>query len=225
MKDKRVFLPAFLAMVAMLVTLFLIHDHQIHCPECFQLRSLSPDVIKHYILGFGPWALVIYIILYAVNTISLLPPIAIMSLAAGFIFGPLKGSVALMVGSFIGTTATFYISRCFGARYIDQIIKGKAREFQETLDRNGFKVIVFIRLIPILPWEVVNYAAGLSRIHYRDYILATMIGIFPSVLVQTFFSDRLARFNLKDPTVIAAIGAFLLLGAMPVIYLKMKGKK
>ena len=223
-KDKRILLPAFFAMLALAVTIALISNHQAHCPSCFQLKSFSPEVIKHYILSFGPWAIAIYVILYAVNTVSLLPPIAIMSLTAGFIFGPWLGAAALMAGAFAGCTATFYISRVFGACYVEKIIKGKAKEFQETLDKNGFKVILFIRLFPLLPWEVVNYAAGLSRIRYREYILATMIGILPSVLAQTFFSDRLSRFNLKDPTVIAAIIVFMLLAVAPFIYLKWKGK-
>ena len=204
---------------------FLLKNHQIQCPICVQLKTFSPEVVKHYILGFGQWSLVVFIALYALNTVSLLPPIGIMSLAAGFIFGPLYGSIGIMTGSFLGTSATFFISRIFGGQFVDKLIKGKAKEFQEKLDQNGFKVILFIRLIPLLPWEVVNYASGLSKIKYRDYISATLIGIFPAVLIQTYFADRLSNFNLKDPTLIIAVGAFLLLGAIPAIYLKHKSKK
>ena len=222
MKDKRIFLPAIFAMLAFGAGMLLIHNHQLHCPTCLPLKSFSPDVIKHFILGFGAWGLLIYIILYSINTVSLLPPIAILSLSAGFIFGPWEGALALMVGSFIGTTATFYISRIFGAHCVQEILKGRGREFQEAFDRNGFKVILFIRAIPIIPWEVVNYAAGLSRITYRDYILGTMLGIIPSVLLQTFFSDRLTDFDLKDPVVIVALSVLGLLAAAPIIYLKVR---
>ena len=225
MKNKKIILPFFLAMAALITLFLLIRNHQLHCPICAHLKSFSPDVIKHFILGFGPWALIVFITLYAMNTISLLPPIGIMSLSAGFIFGPLNGSIAIMTGAFLGTTATFFIARHFGAKIVENLIKGKAKEFQEKLDQNGFKVILFIRLIPLIPWEVVNYASGLSKIKYVDFILATLIGIFPSVLVQTFFTDRLSNFNIKDPTLFIAIGAFLLLGAIPAIYLKKKNQK
>ena len=222
---KQIFVPFVLAITAVVVLAFLLYRHQQNCPQCFSLKTFTPEVIKHYILGFGPWAIAVYIILYAINTISLIPPIGIMSLTAGFIFGPLQGTIALSLGAFLGTTATFFISRLFGGKFVEQFSKGKVAEFQEKLDQNGFKVILFIRLIPLIPWELVNYASGLSRIKYRDYITATMIGIFPSIVVQTFFSDRLANFNLKDPTVIVAIGAFLLLGAVPAIYLKSRKKR
>ena len=224
MKEKRILIPAILAALAVVILVVLIRNHQAHCPQCFHLPSFSPEVLKHFILGFGPWALGVFIILYALNTVSLLPPIGIMSLAAGFIFGPFYGSVGIMAGAFLGTTATFFIARFFGSQFVDSMIKGKAREFQQKLDQNGFKVILFIRLIPLIPWEVVNYASGLSQIKYRDFILATLIGIFPSVLIQTFFTDRLSKFNWKDPTFMIALGAFMLLGAVPAIYLKRKDR-
>jgi uncharacterized membrane protein YdjX (TVP38/TMEM64 family) len=224
-KDKRVFLPALIAILSVIVFVLAIKHHQTICPICVHLKAFSPDVIKHFVQGFGPWAIVVFIALYALNTISLLPPIGIMSLTAGFIFGPVWGSVAIMFGTFLGTSSTFFISRYFAGPFVQNIIKGKGKEFQDKLDKNGFKVILFIRLIPLLPWEIVNYAAGLSKIKYRDYILATLIGVFPAVVVQTYFSDRLSNFNIKDPTVIAAIGAFILLGAIPALYLKYKNKK
>ena len=225
MKNKKIIVPFLLAMTTLAALFLLIRNHQLHCPICVHLKSFSPDVIKHFILGFGPWALMVFIAFYALNTISLLPPIGVMSLSAGFIFGPLNGSIAIMAGAFLGTTATFFISRVFGSRFVENMMKGKAKEFQEKLDQNGFKVILFIRLIPLIPWEVVNYASGLSKIKYTDFIFATLIGIFPSVLIQTYFTDRLSNFNIKDPTLFIAIGAFILLGAIPAIYLKKKNKQ
>ena len=225
MKEKKILIPSIIAIVTFGLIFLLVKNHQNHCPLCISLKAFTPEVIKHYILGFGPWALGVFIGLYTLNTISLLPPIGIMSLAAGFIFGPVKGTVALMMGAFLGTTATFFISRFFGGRFVDRIIKGKAKEFEASLNKNGFKVILFIRLIPLIPWEVVNYASGISNIKYRDYIFATLLGIFPSVVIQTFFTDRLSNFNLKDPTLLIAVGAFFLLGAIPAIYLKNKKKK
>ena len=224
MNNKKLFIPILVAVTSILLLTFLYQYHQQHCVECFSLKTFTPTVIKHFILGFGPWAVVVYVLLYMANTISLIPPIGIMSLTAGFVFGPLMGTIALMLGSFLGTTATFFISRTTGGKFIDGIIQGKAQGFQEKLNKNGFVVILSVRLIPILPWEVVNYASGLSRIKYRDYILATLIGIFPAVVIQTFFADRLAHFSFTDPTVLVAIGVFVLLGAVPAIYLKMKKK-
>jgi len=226
MGPKKLFLPFIFAAAAVGVIAYLLVHHQSVCLQCSAAKLFSPEVIKHFIGSFGPWAVVIYMLLYTVNTISLFPPIAVMSLSAGFLFGPILGVIALTLGSFCGTTATFFISRYFGAAFVDQMIKGKAAEFQEKLGRNGFMVILPIRLIGFPPWELVNYASGLSHITYRDYIAATMIGIMPAIVIQVFFSDRLSNFNLKDPTLYLAVGAFVLLAVVPAMILKNhKGKR
>lgn len=197
---------------------------QCYKTECVKYQLFSPQNIKEYILGFGSWALLVYIILYAVNTISLLPPIGAMSLAAGFIFGPLLGTIGIMTGSLVGTSATFFISRIFGRGLVDKVVKGRFKDFEDRLNRNGFVAILFIRLVPIIPWEVVNYASGLSKIKYRDFITATVLGILPSVVIQTIFADRLSDFNWRDPKLLAAVTAFIILIFVPGIYITIKKK-
>lgn len=225
MKDKKLFIPFGIAFAAVILIGTLFIQHQQHCLQCSVAKVFTPEVIKHYIGGFGLWAIIIYILLYVVNTISLLPPIAVMSLSAGFLFGPIYGFIALTLGAFLGTSATFFIARYFGKGIVDKIVKGKVADFQEKLSKNGFMVILTIRLIGFPPWELINYVSGLSKISYRDYISATMIGIMPAIIIQVFFSDRLSNFNLKDPTLYMAVGAFVLLAIIPTMILKVKKNK
>lgn len=222
MNAKKLFIPFMIAAIAVILVVTLFVQHQQGCLQCSVAKTFSSDVIRHFIGGFGPWAIVIYVLLYAVNTISILPPIAFMSLSAGFLFGPVFGFIALTLGSFLGTSATFFIARRFGGEFVDKITKGRAVEFQRKLSNNGFFVILPIRLIGFPPWELVNYVSGLSKISYRDYITATMIGIMPAVIIQVFFSDRLSDFNLKDPMLYMAVGAFVLLAVIPTIIIKNK---
>lgn len=224
-KTKKLFIPFILAGAAVVLVGTLFVQHQQHCLQCSVVKAFSPDVIKHYIGGFGPWAIVVYVLLYTLNTISLLPPIAIMSLSAGFLFGPILGFVALTLGSFLGTSATFFISRYFGGSFVDKIVKGKAAEYQKIIGEKGFMVILPIRLIGIPPWELVNYASGLTKISYKDYISATMIGIMPAIIIQVFLSDQLSNFNLKDPTLYMAVGAFVLLAVIPAMIIKSSKNK
>jgi len=222
MNTKKLFIPFAVAAVAMILVSTMFIQHQKGCLQCSVVQSFTPDVIRHFIGGFGPWAIIVYVLLYTINTVSILPPIAFMSLSAGFLFGPILGFIALSLGSFCGTSATFFISRYFGGEFVDKLTKGRAVEFQKKLGKNGFLVILPIRLIGFPPWELVNYASGLSKITYKDYITATMIGIMPAVIIQVFFSDRLTSFNLKDPTLYMAVGAFVLLAVIPTIIIKRK---
>ena len=225
MNPKKLFIPFIIAALGVIWVGYLLTNHHNSCLQCSVAKIFSPDVIRHYIGSFGPWAVFVYILLYTVNTVSILPPIAVMSLSAGFLFGPVLGMMALTLGAFFGTTATFFLARTFGGKFVDKILKGKAPDFQEKLGRNGFLVILPVRLIGFPPWEFVNYASGLSHISYKDYIAATMIGIMPAIVIQVFFSDRLSNFNLEDPTLYAAVGAFVLLAVVPAMVLKRKNNK
>ena len=225
MNPKKLFIPFVIAAAGAVWAGYLLSQHHSGCLQCSVAKVFSTDVIRHYIGGFGPWAIVVYIILYTVNTVSILPPIAVMSLSAGFLFGPVLGLMALTAGAFCGTTATFFIARTFGGKFVDKVLRGKAADFQDKLGRNGFLVILPVRLIGFPPWEFVNYASGLSHISYKDYITATMIGIMPAVVIQVFFADRLSNFNLEDPALYAAVGAFVLLAVVPAMVLKRKNNK
>ena len=222
--NYKTFIPFLIILCSAFLLILFIKFHQNSCPTCFHLRPWNPAVIKHYILNFGPWALTVYIALYALNTVSLLPPIAALSLAAGYIFGTLWGTIAMMVGAFFGTTVTFYISRVFGRKIVEPLIKGRVKDFEEKVNQNGFMAILFIRLIPIIPWEIMNYAAGLTRISYKDYILATLIGIIPSVVIQTSFTESLTHFDIHDIKVLIPIGGFILLISLPVLYVFLRKK-
>lgn len=204
-----------------LVSYFIYHQW---CMGC--LAYFKPAHVRDFISGFGPWAFVVYVLLYIINTITLLPPIAILSLSAGILFGPVWGGVAILVGALSGTTVTFFIARFFGKKWVTKFIKGeKAEAFQKKLSDHGFVVILPMRLIGFPPYEVVNYASGLSTITYRDYILSTAIGFLPASFAQSFLSDRVIDFNLNDPTLYFAIVAFLLVIFVPTLLLKNKRTK
>jgi len=213
MKNKKLILS--IAVVALLLggLIFGAMQHKAVCAVCF-VKSLNPEVIRHYIEGFGSWAIVIYVLFYTVNTLTLIPPIAFMSLSAGALFGPIWGTVALTVGSFCGTTVTFIISRFFGGKLVDKFVKGKAADFNEKLSKKGFMVLLPIRLIGFPPYEFVNYASGLSKISYKDYISATMLGMSPAIIIQVLLADRLANFSWQDPVLYVVVLLFIGMGVI-----------
>ncbi|NQU94654.1 MAG: TVP38/TMEM64 family protein [Candidatus Omnitrophica bacterium] len=194
--------------------------------QCLNLESLTPSSIRDYIQGFGTLAAVIYIIAYALNTISIIPPIALLSLTAGLAFGKVWGAVYLMTGAMLGTTSTFFISRFFGRSLVDRILKGKGKKLNELLERKGFVTVLLFRLIPIVPYEVLNYACGLSKIKLKDYFLATFLGIIPGVVISAFFGGTLGEVkNLKDllsTEFLVALGLLILIIAIPLIYTRVK---
>jgi uncharacterized membrane protein YdjX (TVP38/TMEM64 family) len=200
-------------------------QHVKTCDVCLSFASFTPETIRHYVRSFGPWGIGAYVLLYVINTMTLVPPIAFLSLSAGALFGPIGGTIALGLGAFCGVTATFIVSRTIGGRLIDRFVKGKAAAFNEKLGRNGFLVLLPIRLIGFPPYEFVNYASGLSKISYKDYIAASMIGMAPAIIIQVLLADRLTRFDPKDPLLYIAAALFIAMIAVTSMIIKKKQAK
>jgi len=224
MKSKKIIFALIIIFIVIGLIIYGGIKHKESCEVC-RIKSFNAEAVRHYIQGFGPWAIVVYIILYILNTVTLIPPIAFMSLSAGALFGPIWGTIALTLGSFSGTTTTFIISRFFGGKLVDKFVKGRAAEFNAKLSKNGFIVLLPIRLIGFPPYEFVNYASGLSKISYKDYISATMLGMSPAIIIQVLLADRLANFSWKDPVLYLAIGLFLAMGVITGKIIKKKQQK
>ena len=186
--------------------------------------SLDPEVIRDWIAQFGRAGPFLYVLLYAINTVTLLPPIAFLSVTAGLAFGKGVGFFAIMAGALLGTTATFFISRNLGREFVERRLKGRFKSLDEKLEKRGFATVLFFRVIPIIPFEVLNYAAGLSKIKFREYFLATAIGFVPGVVVAVFFGDSLATIKANPKNFLLAIAAMAVLIAVPTFYLKFRKK-
>ena len=197
--------------------------------QCVNLKALTPVHIRDFIQSFGRLSVVVYIIAYALNTVSVFPPIAPLSLAAGLAFGAVWGAVFLMMGALIGISLTFMISRFFARGVVERMLKGRFKNLDEKLQKNGFMTILFFRVIPLVPYEVLNYASGLSKIRFKDYFLATFLGLIPGVVISAFFGGSLGEIQgIKDlfsPKFLIAIGLMSLIIAVPVIYQAVKKRK
>lgn len=197
--------------------------------QCVNLKSLTPASIRDYIRSFGKFAVTAYIITYILNTVSVFPPIAPLSLTAGLAFGAVRGAIYLMIAALIGTGITFMLSRFFGRRLVEKILKGKFRELDKRLSDYGFMTILFFRVIPIVPYEILNYASGLSKIKFKDYFFATLLGFIPGVIIASFFGESLGEikgfkdlFSLKF---LVALGFMVLIIAIPAVYQLIKNRR
>lgn len=197
--------------------------------QCVNIKVFTPAHLKDYIQSFGKIAVAVYIFAYVLNTLSVFPPVAALSLTAGILFGKLWGAIYLLIGAMIGTSCTFFISRFFGRGMVEKILKGKFRNLDELLERKGFSTILFFRVIPIIPYEVINYAGGLSKIKFKDYFFATFLGLIPGVIVATFFGSSLSEIKkIKDIfswQFVIILLAVILIVSLPLIYRRIKRKR
>ena len=174
------------------------------------LPNWNLETMRDFILSFGSWAVVVFILLMAINTVTIMPPTIIMMVLSGILFGPFIGGLALWIGLLLGSVAAFLIARLLAQDFISARLGGRAAKFNEQLKENGFSVVFVARIIGLPPYELVNFASGLSKISFRDFLLATIFGSIPAAILFATTGSRLLNPDLTDP-LLYALPAFVLI--------------
>lgn len=129
----------------------------------------------------GPAAPVLFGLLYAIVTLLPLPKNVFAALA-GVLFGLLLGIVVVLLAALLGATAAFALSRVLGRDAIERITGARVARVDALLNRRGIIAVIAVRLVPVLPFTAINYAAGLTSVRTRDYAIGTAAGIVPGTV-------------------------------------------
>jgi len=131
-------------------------------------------------------------VLYIAATVLGAPGL-LLTLAAGFLFGVVWGTVVVSVGSVLGATAAFLIGRFVARDWVAGRIGGshRFRAIDGAVGRNGFKIVLLTRLSPVFPFNVLNYLFGLTDVRLRDYVLASWIGMLPATVLYVYFGTTI----------------------------------
>lgn len=186
-----------------------------------KLNAFYKDNATAMILGF--------IGIYVAATAFSLPGATILTLAGGAIFGPWVGTLAVNVGATLGATLAFLAARFLLRDWVEQKFGNRLKTFNEGFSNNAVNYILFLRLVPLFPFFLVNLVSGLTQVPIRIYFFGTMFGTLPGTFVYTNAGSNLASIeSLSDIASPGVIGAFVLLGVfalIPTIYNKIKSKK
>lgn len=142
------------------------------------------EKLDHVLDRLGPLAIVVFIVAYIANAV-LLGPAWLFALAAGLAFGLVRGGLIVWISATIAAGAAFLIARYLARHRVERIAR-KNEKF-EAVDRaiakSGWKVVLMLRISPILPYTIANYLYGLTAIRFVPYMIATAVGILPMVAV------------------------------------------
>lgn len=186
------------------------------------LDSLTPSIISEFVMSFGIVAPIVFILLYALGTVLAFPG-SIMTITGGAAFGALNGTIFNVLGATIGSTLAFLIARYMGRDFVSKFEKSDSKivkKIDDQIKNNGFQVIFLLRLIPIVPFNALNYASGLSKLKLKDYLLGTLLGIIPGSFAYTYFGANLMDiFSLQG---VLAIVLLVTLSFLPKLVDKIK---
>ena len=155
----------------------------------FAGRSLGGYVPRfaEWLDGLGAWAPVAFIAGYTVATVALVPGV-LLTLAAGAIFGLLWGTVYTFAGATLGATSAFLVGRYLARSAVEKRLQGDSRfeAIDAAIGKQGLKIVLLLRLSPVIPFNVLNYALGLSRVRLLDYVIAS-VGMIPGTLLYVYY--------------------------------------
>ncbi len=166
----------------------------------------NPRLIKAEVQSWGFWGPVAYIALYAFGP-SFLVPGAVMTIAGGLAFGALWGAVWSLVGADLGALVAFGAGRLLGRSFVENMIGDRFRKLLARLARNGFYIILYLRIVPVIPYNALNLLAGASPITFSDYFWASAVGLIPGTILFALLGDAL--WHPTQPRFFAAIALIL----------------
>jgi uncharacterized membrane protein YdjX (TVP38/TMEM64 family) len=173
-------------------------------------------------------AAALFVLTYVAVTGLSLPGAVILTLAGGFLFGFVWGTLFVNLGATTGATLAFLASRYLLRDWVERKFGKWLGPVQQGFTNNAFSYLLTLRLIPLFPFFVVNLVSGLTRMNVGTYVVATALGIIPGSFVYAYAGRQLGTINsLKDIASPGVIGAFVLLGLLallPSLYKKWSGK-
>ena len=149
-----------------------------------EIRLENVPKIKIWVASFGEIAPLVYIGLYLLSTVFFLPG-APVTVLAGFIFGPLWGVFYASVASIISVSVAFLIARYVARDLVERWVKNNAqfRKIDEQVDEQGWRILMVTRLVPIFPFNLQNYAYGLTSLRFSTFVIVSAIFMLPGTAV------------------------------------------
>jgi uncharacterized membrane protein YdjX (TVP38/TMEM64 family)/rhodanese-related sulfurtransferase len=176
--------------------------------------KLDPALIESTMRDLGPWGPAAHVALFALGTVLFVPG-ALFGLAGGVLFGPVWGTVLNLTGATLGATAAFLVARYVAADWVRQKAEARLERLIKGVEAEGWRFVALTRLVPLIPFNLLNYALGLTRIPLAAYVLASAICMLPGALAYTWLgyagreaiagNDAAIRYGLMGLAVLAAV--------------------
>ena len=157
--------------------------------------------ILDWIENLGAAGIFAFVLVY-VSACVLFIPGSLLTLGAGALFGVVKGSVIVSISSTLGAALAFLIGRYLARGWVSKKVEGNSRfkAIDEAVAAGGWKIVGLARLSPVFPFNLLNYAFGLTRVSFRDYLFASWIGMMPGTILYVYVGSLAGSLaNLNAP--------------------------
>jgi len=173
------------------------------------------------IAGLGAWGPLLFIAIYILACVLFLPG-SVLTLGAGILFGLFAGSVIVSIASTLGATAAFLVGRYMARDWVAKKLENHPRfkSIDDAVATEGWKIVGLTRLSPVFPFNLLNYAYGLTKVSLRDYFFASWIGMLPGTVMYVYIGSLigdLARLSAGDRARTRAEWALYVVGLVATV--------
>lgn len=143
-----------------------------------------------WVRGIGLWGAALLAAAYVPASLLFVPG-SLLTLGAGFAFGLVLGTAAVSVGSVLGASAAFFAGRTLARSWVESKVAGNPRfqAIEAAVADQGFKIVLLTRLSPVFPFNLLNYAYGVTSVAFRDYVLASWLGMLPGTVLYVYLGS------------------------------------
>jgi uncharacterized membrane protein YdjX (TVP38/TMEM64 family) len=141
--------------------------------------------LEDWVQGAGAAAPLAFMGIYIIATVLFLPG-SVLTLAGGALFGPVWGTLLSLTGATIGATLAFLVARHLAADWVRRKAGDRTKQIMDGVDAEGWRFVAFVRLVPLFPFNLLNYVLGLTRIPVLSYIITSFICMFPGAVAYTW---------------------------------------
>ena len=149
--------------------------------------------LRATMLGYGPWAVGISIGLMVGQAIIAPLPMNAVTITNALVFGPLWGSLISWFSTVLGASLCFLLSKTFGKTFANRIVGSSIEKAERFFKKYGLHAMFFVRIMPFVPFDAISYGAPLVGVPYSRFLLATAVGIIPSILIYSFLGTLAAK--------------------------------
>lgn len=185
---------------------------------------LDQERLRSGIERWGAWGPLLYIAIFAIAPVLFLPGLPL-TVAGGLAFGPVWGTVYASIGSTLGAGLAFLVARYFARGAVSEMLGERWKKIDQGVSERGWLFVAITRLIPLFPFNLLNYAFGLTKIPFPIYLFTSWLFMLPGTAAYVLFSSSLLGLLKGEFSPLFLIGLFLLVlvFSMPFFYRRGKG--
>jgi uncharacterized membrane protein YdjX (TVP38/TMEM64 family) len=147
--------------------------------------TFDAAALEAWVKEAGAAGPLMFMAIYALATVFFLPG-SVLTLTGGALFGPVWGTIYNLTGATIGATLAFLVARYLASHWVEQKTGGRLRQLKKGVEGEGWRFVAFVRLVPLFPFNLLNYALGLTRIKLSHYIIASYLCMLPGAIAYTY---------------------------------------